>query len=81
MCTSVSCFYRTQVSVLGRFSQYIRQYSAFIFFFAFFLFTTNAILSSATANSKTELVTMGSKWTAAYRSLEKALGIALKGGF
>jgi hypothetical protein len=72
MCSTDS--YSSQITVLSHFGQYVRRHAALVFFTAFVLFSVNNYMAGKMNASNTTLT--ASKWTAAYRSLEKALGAA-----
>jgi hypothetical protein len=72
MCSTDS--YSSQITVLSQFGPYVRRHAALVFFTAFVLFSVNNYVAGKMNASNTTLT--ASKWTAAYRSLEKALGAA-----
>jgi hypothetical protein len=75
MCTSNS--YSSQITVLSHFGQCVRRHAALVFFIAFVVFSVNNYVAGQMNASNTTLTGNAGKWTAAYRSLEKALGVAL----
>ncbi len=74
MCSTDS--YSSQITVLSQFGQYVRRHAALVFFTAFVLFSVNNYVAGKMNASNTTLTASAGKWTAAYRSLEKALGAA-----
>ena len=74
MCSTDS--YSSQITVLSHFGSYIRRHAALVFFTAFVLFSINNYVAGQINASNTTLTASAGKWTAAFRSLEKALGAA-----
>ena len=74
MCSTNS--YSSQITGLSQFSPYVRRHAALVFFTAFVLFSVNNYVAGKMNASNTTLAANSGKWTAAYRSLEKALGAA-----